>query len=158
MKESRTGAELLVLGKHLMLHEQYAVLPAAAGEHDEVTHVGVLVALLRGEVSPDGVDHFPVVVRKEFELSAKEPAYTAEQIGVVKHRTLVMVADDDIVTLEHALEFYRGLPNSELAVVPGTSHFLMQEKPALCNTIILDFLTNDPVQMVAPIRRAQSPS
>ncbi len=107
-----------------------------------------------GEVSPDGEDHFAVVVRKEFELSAHEPAYTAQEIGGVKHRTLVMVADDDILTLEHALEFYRALPNSELAVVPGTSHFLMQEKAALCNAIILDFLTNDSVPTVAPVRRA----
>jgi pimeloyl-ACP methyl ester carboxylesterase len=107
-----------------------------------------------GEVSPDGQDHFAVVVRKDFELSAHEPAYTAEQIGALKHRTLVMVADDDIITLEHALEFYRALPNGELAVVPGTSHFLLQEKPALCNAIILDFLANDPVPNVAPVRRA----
>ncbi len=107
-----------------------------------------------GEVSPDGEDHFPIVVRKDFELSAREPAYTALEIGAVKQRTLVMVADDDIVSLEHSLEFYRALPSAELAVVPGTSHFLLQEKPALCNAIILDFLTNDPVSTVAPMRRA----
>jgi pimeloyl-ACP methyl ester carboxylesterase len=107
-----------------------------------------------GEVSPDGEDHFAVVVRKEFELSAREPAYTAQDMRAVKHRTLVMVADDDIMKLEHALEFYRALPNGELAIVPGTSHFLLQEKPALCNAIILDFLTNDPVPNVAPVRRA----
>jgi pimeloyl-ACP methyl ester carboxylesterase len=67
------------------------------------------------------------VVRKDFELSAKEPAYTAHEVDAVKHRTLVMVADDDLSTLEHALEFYRALPNSELAVVPGTSHFFLQD-------------------------------
>jgi len=39
--------------------------------------------------------------------------------------------------------------------VPGTSHFLTQEKPHLVNQLVLDFLTNDPVQTVAPIRRAQ---
>jgi hypothetical protein len=37
--------------------------------------------------------------------------------------------------------------------VPGTSHFLMQEKPQLVNRLVLDFLTNEPVQTVAPIRR-----
>jgi len=109
-----------------------------------------------GEVSPDGEDHFPIVVRKEFELSSREPALTAEEVGAVKHRTLVMVADDDITTLEHMFEFHRALPNSELAVVPGTSHFLLQEKPALCNAIILDFLTNDPVPTAAVMRRASA--
>jgi pimeloyl-ACP methyl ester carboxylesterase len=107
-----------------------------------------------GEVSPDGEAHFAVVTRKDFELSAKEPAYTVEEVGAVDHRTLVMVADDDLVRLEHCLAFYRALPNGELAVVPGTSHFLLQEKAALCNTIILDFLMHEPLATVAPMRRS----
>jgi pimeloyl-ACP methyl ester carboxylesterase len=108
-----------------------------------------------GAVSPDGEAHFPVVVRKDFELSSREPKFTGDQIGAITHRTLVMVADDDITPIEHQLDFYRALPNGELAVVPGTSHFLLKEKPAVCNAIVLDFLTNDPVATVAPIRRAQ---
>jgi pimeloyl-ACP methyl ester carboxylesterase len=65
-----------------------------------------------------------------------------------------MVADDDEVRLEHALELYRGLPDAELAVVPGTSHGLLVEKPALCNLVITEFLARDPVPTFAPIRRA----
>lgn len=112
-----------------------------------------------GEVSPDGEAHFAVVVRKDFELSSREPNLTVEQIATVSHRTLIMVADDDITTVEHQFEFYRALPDGELAVVPGTSHFLLQEKPELCNAIILDFLLNEPVPTVAPIHRstAQQP-
>jgi hypothetical protein len=34
-----------------------------------------------------------------------------------------------------------------------TSHELLVEKPALCNTIIVDFLATDPVPTMAPIRR-----
>jgi hypothetical protein len=45
-------------------------------------------------------------------------------------RTLVMIGDDDEVTLEHAAEFYRGLPNAELSIVPGTSHGLLALDPA----------------------------
>jgi len=67
----------------------------------------------------------------------------------------VMFGDDDLMTLEHVIAMYEGIPNSELAVVPGTSHFLLQEKPMLCNTIIVDFLTTQPVPTVAPIRRAE---
>jgi hypothetical protein len=44
--------------------------------------------------------------------------------------------------------------NGELAVIPGTSHGLFVEKPALCNAMIVDFLTDDPVPTMAPIRRA----
>jgi pimeloyl-ACP methyl ester carboxylesterase len=55
--------------------------------------------------------------------------------------------------LEHTLALYRGIPDCELAVVPGTSHFLIQEKPAPCNMLILEFLTIDAVPTIAPIRR-----
>src|SRR5215831_12275297 len=37
-----------------------------------------------GEVSPDGEDHFPIVVRKDFELSSREPAFSNEEVGAVK--------------------------------------------------------------------------
>ena len=111
-----------------------------------------------GEVSPDGIDHFKVVATKIGEMAAVEPNLQASDLANVPQRTLVMFSDDDLVTMTHVVETYDALPNAELAVVPGTSHFLTQEKPHLVNAIVLDFLTNDPVQMVAPIRRAQSPS
>ena len=69
-------------------------------------------------------------------------------------RTLLMFSDDDLVTMRHVVDMYEALPDVELAVVPGTSHFLTQEKPALVNAILIDFLTNEPVATVAPIRRA----
>jgi pimeloyl-ACP methyl ester carboxylesterase len=109
-----------------------------------------------GEVSPDGEEHFPVVVEKIVQMGLREPTMTAAELSGVTSRTLVMVGDDDIISLEHSLALYRGIPDSELAVVPGTSHFLVQEKPALCNTIIVDFLTTEPVPTVAPMRRAAS--
>jgi fermentation-respiration switch protein FrsA (DUF1100 family) len=80
-------------------------------------------------------------------------ALAAGDLAVVTCRALVMVADDEQVTLEHAVEFYRALPDGELAVVPGTSHGLLVEKPELCHRILLDFLAGDPVPTLAPIRR-----
>lgn len=107
-----------------------------------------------GEVSPDGIDHFKVVATKVGDMAAKEPNLHASDLAKVPQRSLVMFSDDDLVTMAHVVEMYDALPNAELAVVPGTSHFLTQEKPALVNAIVLDFLTNDPVPTVAPIRRA----
>jgi len=109
-----------------------------------------------GEVSPDGEAHFPVVVAKIAELVKNEPHLDIAELGGISARSLVMFADDDVMTLEHAVRMFDALPNAELAVVPGTSHFLTQEKPHLVNAIVLDFLTNDPVPTVAPVRRAQN--
>jgi pimeloyl-ACP methyl ester carboxylesterase len=51
---------------------------------------------------------------------------------------------------------YRGIPDAEPMIVPGTSHGLLVEKPDLCNNVILEFLIEDPVPTMAPIRRARS--
>jgi pimeloyl-ACP methyl ester carboxylesterase len=107
-----------------------------------------------GEVSPDGEEHFRVVAEKVAEMAEKEPDLARSELSRVGSRTLVMFSDDDLVTMEHVVATYEGIADAELAVVPGTSHFLLQEKPELCNEIILDFLTTEPVPTVAPMRRA----
>jgi pimeloyl-ACP methyl ester carboxylesterase len=106
-----------------------------------------------GEVSPDGIDHYPVVLEKMAETHLVEPTLRDADLATIACRTLVMVGDDDEVRLDHAVDMYRALPDAELAVVPGTSHGLLVEKPELCNRIILDFLDNEPVATLAPIRR-----
>jgi pimeloyl-ACP methyl ester carboxylesterase len=104
--------------------------------------------------SPDGPEHWPIVVGKLVEMYRTEPNILIEDLGRISAPTLVLVGDDDIVSLEHTLELYHAIPNSELAVVPGTSHAHFMEKPSLVNRIVLDFLDNDPVQTMLPVRRA----
>ena len=109
-----------------------------------------------GELSPDGIGHYDVVVAKLEAMHASEPALTEADLRQVTVRTLIMVADDDEVRFEHAVTMYRSMPDAEFAVVPGTSHGLLVEKPDLCNFLMTEFLTKDPVQTFAPIRRAAS--
>jgi pimeloyl-ACP methyl ester carboxylesterase len=114
------------------------------------------LARLYAELSPDGPEHYSIVVDKLAQMHAQEPTLSVADLSSVACRTLVMIGDDDEVTLEHAIALYRRLPNGELAVIPGTSHGLLVEKPGLCNGIIVDFLATDPVPTLAPIRRAQA--
>lgn len=106
-----------------------------------------------GEVSPDGGAHHPVVAAKLARMHADEPCLSPEELKGVTSRTLVMFGDDDQVQLEHAIAMYRAIRDCELAVVPGTSHGLLVEKPDLCNSIIIEFLASDAVSTLAPIRR-----
>jgi pimeloyl-ACP methyl ester carboxylesterase len=131
---------------------------AAPGMEWNVDELARFLGPAYGEVSPDGEDHFKVVATKLGEMAAIEPNLQASDLATLTQRTLVMFSDDDLMTPAHAVEMYEALPDAELAIVPGTSHFLMQEKPLLVNQLMLDFLTNDPVQTVAPIRRALPPS
>jgi pimeloyl-ACP methyl ester carboxylesterase len=105
------------------------------------------------ELSPDGAAHYSVVVDKLARMHQIDPTLRAEELAAIRCRTLVMVGDDDEVILEHAIALYRALPHAELAIVPGTSHGLLVEKPALCNAMIVDFLANDALPTLAPLRR-----
>ncbi|MBF6548117.1 alpha/beta fold hydrolase [Nocardia brasiliensis] len=107
-----------------------------------------------GEVSPDGVDHFPVVARKLLQMANAEPTLTVEELGGITARTLVIAADDDAMSLEHTIALYRAIPESELAIVPGTSHLLVVEKPAEVYRLVRNFLATDATPTWQPIRRA----
>lgn len=106
------------------------------------------------EVSPDGADHFPVIIAKIARSVAEEPGLEPTELKLVTCPALVIAADDDIVTLEHALALYRGLCDAQLAIIPGTSHLLLHEKPELCTRLVTDFLTTAPTPTWMPIRRA----
>jgi pimeloyl-ACP methyl ester carboxylesterase len=106
------------------------------------------------EVSPDGRDHFPVVVRKIADAAATEPAPDPSDLRAVKARTLVLAGDDDLVTLDHTIALYRALPAAELAVLPNASHLLLMEHPETVRAMVRTFLTTDPAPTYMPISRA----
>ncbi len=104
-------------------------------------------------VSPDGPEHWPVVFAKFQNRVSTQPNVSVEQLGRISAPTLVLAGDDDMISLEHTAALFRAIPNSELAVVPGTSHALLMEKPDLVNRIVLDFLKKAPPRTLMPIRR-----
>jgi len=54
--------------------------------------------------------------------------------------TLVVAADDDVVTVEHVAAIRRSIPGAQLAIVPGATHGLPMERPDVLVQLILDFL------------------
>src|SRR5439155_21403856 len=105
-------------------------------------------------VAPGGPESWTVLCEKFQVMAHSEPHITIEELGRISAPTLVLSADDDLPTLEHTTTLYRSIPNAELAVLPGTSHFVAMEKPDLLNRIVLDFLEKEPVQTMMPVRRA----
>ncbi|MGW3865778.1 alpha/beta fold hydrolase [Streptomyces sp. NPDC005047] len=105
-------------------------------------------------VSPDGADHWPVVALKVIDMWRTQPALTERELGRVTAPTLVVTGDDDLMTLEHTTALYRALPDARLAVLPGASHLVPLEKPALVNGLVLDHLGQEAaVETMMPIRR-----
>lgn len=123
--------------------EGWMFLPEPEGEFPAV------VVDAYAEVSPDGRDHFPEVVRKFASMEAGQDLDPA----ALTQPTLVFGADDDIVHLSHTVRMYQAIPHAQLAILPGTTHLLLFEKPEQATAIVDEFLTKEPNRLM-PIRFA----
>lgn len=96
-------------------------------------------------------EDWPRLVAKVTDLNMHIPNLPAEAIRSIKAPTLIIIGDSDIVRPEHAVEMFRllgggvfgdavGLPNSQLAVLPGTSHVSLVDRVNLLLDIIPPFL------------------
>jgi pimeloyl-ACP methyl ester carboxylesterase len=104
-------------------------------------------------VSPDGPEHFPVVLEKLMRMWREEPEIALAELAGVRAPTLVMQGDDDIVKVEHSTALAAALPDAQLAVIPGSSHMAPLEKPDLVNRLILEFLSdNQQEKKMMPLR------
>jgi pimeloyl-ACP methyl ester carboxylesterase len=74
----------------------------------------------------------------------------AEAIEAIMAPTLLIIGDSDIVRPEHAVEMFRllggvagdlaGLPNSQLAILPGTTHVTLVHRAEWLVSMIGEFL------------------
>jgi pimeloyl-ACP methyl ester carboxylesterase len=103
-------------------------------------------------VSPDGPEHFPIVLEKMMRMWREEPDIAFSELAGVRAPTLVMQGDDDIVEVEHSAALAATLPDAQLAVIPGSSHMVPLEKPDLVNQLILDFLNDHQVEKWMSLR------
>jgi pimeloyl-ACP methyl ester carboxylesterase len=138
------------------------VLIGANFHYDGLAHIEIepgdptweFIASRYAAISPDGLHHFGVVAEKSFAMFAREPTMTQDDISKITAPTLVIVGDDDAVRLAHTVALYEALPNGQLCVMPGASHFLPMEKPEETVRIILGFLHSDAQpETLFPIRR-----
>jgi pimeloyl-ACP methyl ester carboxylesterase len=95
------------------------------------------------EATPDGPAHFPVVFEKTKKLWLTEPDIQKKELAKIAAPTVVMVRDRDAIIPEHTIELFRSIKGAQLSVIPGTTHFLLSEKPAAANRVILEFLLAD---------------
>jgi pimeloyl-ACP methyl ester carboxylesterase len=73
--------------------------------------------------------HWPVLVAKVKKMGLEWKGFTAEQMRSIKTPVLITLGDRDGVRPEHAVEMFRLIPNSRLAIFPGGDHFLLFTSP-----------------------------
>jgi pimeloyl-ACP methyl ester carboxylesterase len=79
-------------------------------------------------------EDFARLFAKKTQMDRQIQDVPAEAIQAIKAPTLLIIGDSDLVRPEHAVEMFRllgggvfgdtpaGLPNSQLAILPGASH------------------------------------
>jgi pimeloyl-ACP methyl ester carboxylesterase len=97
-------------------------------------------------------DDFATLFAKKTQMDRNLKDVPAEVIESIEAPTLLIIGDSDLVRPEHAVEMFRllgggvfgdtpaGLPNSQLAVLPGTSHVTLVSRADLLLSIIPPFL------------------
>jgi pimeloyl-ACP methyl ester carboxylesterase len=102
------------------------------------------------DVAPDP-DAWPTLVAKVNELDATFAGWPVSDVQSIKAPTLLIIGDSDIVRPEHTMQMFRllgggvvgdlaGLPASQLAILPGTSHVGLLERVDWLQSMITNFL------------------
>jgi pimeloyl-ACP methyl ester carboxylesterase len=94
---------------------------------------------------------FATLFAKKSQMDLEIPDLPAETIQAIAAPTLLIIGDADIIRPEHAVEMFRllgggvagdmaGLPRSQLAILPGTTHVTVVQRADLLLAMIPPFL------------------
>lgn len=65
--------------------------------------------------------------------------FSRDELASIKAPMLIMVGDRDFVRVEHAVETFKAVPSSELAVIPDAGHFALYSEPERVIPIVQHF-------------------
>lgn len=97
-------------------------------------------------------EDFNRLFEKKTKMDRQIKDFSEEAIREIKAPTLLIIGDSDLVRPEHAVEMFRllgggvfgdtpaGLPDSQLAILPGTSHVSIVDRAELLVPMIHSFL------------------
>ena len=104
-------------------------MPWVTAERERARHM-----IERGDTSRDWQQAIVLL-----DLLMTQPNIEAAQLGRIAAPTLVMAGDNDIIRLEHTIDIQRHIARSQLAIFPGTTHFVPWEQPEVFNAVLLRF-------------------
>ncbi len=97
-------------------------------------------------------EDFPTLFAKKTQMDQQIKDLPDEAIRAITAPALLIIGDSDLVRPEHAIEMFRllgggvfgdtpaGLPDSQLAILPGTSHVSLVNRSELLVPMITSFL------------------
>jgi pimeloyl-ACP methyl ester carboxylesterase len=110
-------------------------------------------------ISPDAPHTLLEKTIRMNEIWKTEPDISLSEIASIQCPVLVMAGDDDVIAHDHTISLYEALPLGQLAIIPGTSHSLIKEKPALAIAVMMQFLEDLSYPITrSPVRRTNNQS
>ncbi|MFJ9408024.1 alpha/beta fold hydrolase [Streptomyces sp. NPDC101393] len=91
------------------------------------------------DVAPDP-GHFDAFLAKVNTMVGSFQGWSDDTLRAVAAPTLIVVGDNDFVRLEHAAELHRLIPVAQLAVLPGTTHMELVQRPGFLLPMLEEFL------------------
>lgn len=80
------------------------------------------------------------LMQKHIRLMVEHPNIDFSELSRILAPVMIMTGDRDAVLLEHAVKIFKSIPNSNLCVLPATTHFIADEKPNLMLYWLKEFL------------------
>jgi len=77
--------------------------------------------------------------RKVSSIMMEQPNISVRELETITAPTLVLAGDHDMIRDEHTLEIFHHIPNSQLAILPNSTHLLPFDDPKLFNATVERF-------------------
>jgi pimeloyl-ACP methyl ester carboxylesterase len=135
--------------QHEAIHEVFRNGMAAMTEESASAMQETPMYQLYSSVAPN-VNDWPVLVGKLGALLSQDYDWSAD-VAAMTTPTLIVAGDSDMIAPAHVVELFgllgggvpgdfAGMPNSQLAVLPGTSHFTILSRVDLVQPMVTAFL------------------
>ena len=79
---------------------------------------------------------------QRYGLMLFQPNISHEELKQITAPVLVIAGDRDVIKNEHSMEIFEHIPNSQLCILPGTTHFAPYRQPEVFNEVVDRFLSN----------------
>jgi pimeloyl-ACP methyl ester carboxylesterase len=82
----------------------------------------------------------PIKYKKLYSLMIDYPNIAFIELGKIKCPTMIVAGDKDEIRIGHTVKIFESIPNAQLFIVPGTSHYVLSENAKVFNAAALKFL------------------
>ena len=79
-------------------------------------------------------------IKQLYGLLADQPYLLEDELAKITASVLVIAGDKDIIREEHTVELFQAIPNAQLCIMPGETHYTPASNPDLFNSIVQKFI------------------